>query len=238
MESMNVALLDNNSRIDGLSASFRQHAGGAECKLIDWFLEQDAIRPPRGCRTTLFREPRLESGFPDLVAVIWHEATAREWSDARASLTSAEMRILHFLVHRGPCTEAELSAIFVRQLSSRLERLLDAATVRRTRSHWIARPLSKIFAVRRLVAIEAKLSRWTDVLQQAQLNTWFASESYVLVPKLPKSESFYDSARSHGIGIWTQESGEVYSAAQDATGLPRSYASWLFNEWAWQAART
>lgn len=235
---MNAAILDNNSRIDGLGASFRHHVGGPECELVDWFLKQNAIGTPRGCRVTLFREPRLESGFPDLVAVIWHEATARSWSDARVSLTAADIRILHYMAHRGPCNEEELSGIFVKRLGSRLERLLEAGTIRKTRSHWIARPLSKIFAIRRLVAIEAKLNQWAAVLQQAQLNTWFATESYVLIPKLPKSKSFSDSARTLGIGIWTQECGEVHSAAQDKSGLPRSYASWLFNEWAWRAART
>ena len=236
-ESMSVSILDQNSRIHGLRTSFRKHTDGPERELVNWFLEQDAIRTPRGCRTTLFREPRLESGFPDLVAVTWHERTASEWSDARAELTSAEIRVLHYLAHHGPCTEEELSAIFVNRLSLRLDRLLDAETVRRTSSRWVARPLSKIFAVRRLVAIEAKLSQWADVLQQAHLNTWFATESYVLIPKLPRSESFSDSARSQGIGIWTKEHGEVFSASHHGNALPRSYASWLFNEWVWQAAR-
>lgn len=232
---MSVSILDEHSRISGLGASFRRQTGGPECELVDWFLGQNPIPAPRGCRTTMFREPRLESGFPDLVAVIWHQKTANNWCEARAELTAADIRVLHYLAHHGPCTQEELSAIFVERLPSRLERLLDAETVRRTSSRWYARPLSQIFAVRRLVAVEAKLSQWTAVLEQAQLNTWFASESYVLIPKLPRAESFSDSARLHGIGIWTQEHGEVHSASHLGERLPRSYASWLFNEWVWQA---
>lgn len=234
---MDITVLDNNSKIDGLSASFRQNVDGPEGELIDWFLRQNAIRTPRGCRTTLVREPRLESGFPDLVVVIWHQATAESWSNERATLSSAEIRVLHFLAQNGPTTEKQLSSIFVRDLSSRLECLLDAGTVHRTRSHWVARPLSKIFAIRRLIAIEAKLSQWAEVLQQAQLNTWFATESYVLIPKLPKNVGFSHIARSSGIGVWTKDQGEVYSAPTNGDCLPRSYASWMFNEWVWQAAR-
>ena len=235
--SMTLSILDDSSSKHclGLGAAFRKQVPGPEIDLIDWFLEQQPIRVPRGCRGTIFREPRLESGFPDLVAVIWHINTARQWSPERASLTPADVRVLHHLAHRGPCTEGDLSVLFTDRLRSRLERLEMANTVRRTKTHWHARPLSQTFAVRQIIAFEAKLSKWSAVLEQAYLNTWFASESYVLIPKLPRSSSFEQSARSRGIGIWTKQHGKVSSAAGEANATPRSYASWLFNEWVWRA---
>ena len=234
---MTLSVLDSNTNRKqlGLGASFRKPVPGPEIDLINWFLEQNPIRVPRGCRATIFREPKLESGFPDLVAVIWHVKTARQWSPQRAALTPPDVRVLHHLAHHGPCTEDDLSDLFTSRLRSRLERLELADTVRRTKTHWRARPLSQTFAVRQIIAFEAKLSQWDAVLEQAHLNTWFATESYVLIPKLPRSDDFEDSARSQGIGIWTKTNGKIASATGETNGTPRSYASWLFNEWVWRA---
>ena len=74
-QRMTPSILDSNSETKGLGVSFRKNVPGPEHELLDWFLEQQPIRAPRGCRATFFREPRLESGFPDLVAVIWHVNT-------------------------------------------------------------------------------------------------------------------------------------------------------------------
>lgn len=233
---MSISVLDRNTRITGLRTSFRKAVGGPECELVDWFLGQNPFPVPRGCRGTIFREPRLESGFPDLVAVIWHEKTVKEWSRERANLNASDIRVLHLLAQRGQCTKRELSVIFTDRLTIRLERLEAAGTVRKTKTHWRSRPLSQIFAVRRIIAFEAKLNQWGAVLNQANLNTWFASESYVLIPRLPRSQSFTDLAKSLGIGIWTRDVGQVHAADVDSETLPRSYASWLFNEWVWQAS--
>lgn len=89
-----------SSRTPGLS--FRKGKDGPEQKLLDWFLEQDIISVPRGHKVTVFREPRLPSGFPDLVIVIWKESVARQWTSARASLTASDLRVMHFLECEGP----------------------------------------------------------------------------------------------------------------------------------------
>ncbi len=235
---MTVSVLDCNSRVPDGGPSFRKATGGPECELVDWFLDQDAIGVPRGCSVTVFREPRLESGFPDLVAVVWNEKTANSWCDERSALASADIRVLHYLAQQGPSTLDELSCVFDSRLASRLQRLERAETILRSQNHWRARPLTRTFAVQRIVAFEAKLSQWTSVLHQAFLNTWFASESYVLIPHLPKSATFEETALSRGLGIWTREQGEVQSPSLYPESSPRSYASWLFNEWVWRAHRT
>lgn len=50
----------------GIGTFFRRQRGGPERTLVNWFLENIPVQIPSGCRMTVFQEPRLESGFPDL----------------------------------------------------------------------------------------------------------------------------------------------------------------------------
>src|SRR5688500_7744695 len=77
--------------------SFRRSRSGPEQELVDWFLEQDAVKPGRGERLTIFREPKLASGFPDLVAVVWKESVTGRWTSARRDLTTRDLRVMHHL---------------------------------------------------------------------------------------------------------------------------------------------
>jgi hypothetical protein len=65
------------------------------------------------------------------------------------------------------------------------------------------------------------------------LNTWFASISYLLTPHVPRSEDFRTRASALGVGLWSRKRGIIHQPS--AGTVPRSYASWLFNEWVWKA---
>ena len=84
---MPIAILDSDSaHRSRLDASFRRKRPGPELDLIESFLRAMPLHIPRGCQATVFREPQLESGFPDLVIVVWRVATTREWRPARIAL--------------------------------------------------------------------------------------------------------------------------------------------------------
>ena len=214
----------------------RKSQRGPEGQLVDWLLEELPFEVPRACQATIFREPRLDSGFPDLVVVVWHPPTMRTWVEARCRLMPGDLRLLQYLVTHGPAAEVSLKALFGgRSLRAALNRLEEGALVRPSGSRWIARSLQKSFAVRNIIAIEAKVADWQRAVQQAYLNTWFTAESYVLLPEAGKGHPLRATARKLGIGVVTKAQGLV---RQPRTGgnLPRSYASWLFNEWAWRAS--
>jgi len=185
---------------------------------------------------TIFREPRLESGFPDIVIVTWHEKITQGWRPERISLKSRDFRILQFLYNTKNAKEDELDTYFGRAAKGSLGRLHDAGMIRSVRSSWIPFSLGRLFAATNIIAIEAKIGKWNKVLNQAILNTWFASKSYVLVPKLP-SQKQIDEAKKHGIGVCSLDRGNLKEVDGVSSGLPRSYASWMFNEWAWKSAQ-
>lgn len=234
---MSVSVVDHS--VASLLRNFRCRRPrlGPEATLIEAFLSDLRLHVPRGHHITIFREPRLECGFPDLVIVTWQIATVRRWVSERLALKPRDVRLLHYLSLRGLTSVDELSSAFGTAVLPSLGRLQAAKVVRPGYGgRWKAAPLSQIYAIRSIVAVEAKVLANATVLDQAELNTWFASESYVLLPRMPNNAHFLDLARQRGVGVWANPDGCGRQKAPETRDLPGSYASWLFNEWAWMAA--
>ena len=232
-----MLVVDTLQATSQLGLSFRKRREGPEQELIDWFLEQQIITVPRGHRMTVFREPRLPSGFPDLVIVIWNESVARPWKTSREALGASDLRLMHYLANEGPTTLDDLRSIFAPQVEKRLERLTEAAMVRTSNGRWLARSLATTFAASHIIAVEAKISQWKAALEQAHLNTWFASQSFILVPRIPRNSELLRDADNLGVTVLARES--THFNLQDAArSRPKSYVSWMFNDWAWRAAHS
>lgn len=228
--------VDSDSINSAVGARFRKTRPGPEQDLVESFLRAMPLDIPRGCRATVFREPRLESGFPDLVIVVWREGVTLDWRPERESLGPQDLRLMHFLHHKRHTSEKELVGWFGRQATSSIGRLHEAGMIRPVGPSWAPAALRHSFAASKIIAVEAKVGRWAEVLDQALLNTWFASKSYVLVPSAP-SESQLADAQRLGIGVCSLEDRDVREVASESTQLPRSYASWMLNEWAWRSSQ-
>jgi hypothetical protein len=230
--------INSQSRPGDLILTCRRTRSGPERDLVDAFLEKLNIRLPKGHRMTLFEEPRLESGYPDIVMVIWCTATAEKWSTARFHLTSVDLRLLHFISTRGMHTKAEIRVLFGPRILASLDRLEEAEVLRVRGNQIHPRPLSKLYAVRQILAVEAKVQEWKEALAQASLNRWFATSSYILLPKVPQGTVLMAQAESMGIGVWSAHDARIDARCLPASAAPVSYASWLFNECAWRAGAT
>jgi hypothetical protein len=206
--------------------------------MVQTFLDSLHIKTPRGCSVTLFQEPRLDSGFPDLVVVVWHRATAEKWNPMRLHLQSTDIRVLHYLTTTGASKKTDVERFFGPKVADSLDKLEAAEMVRHTRQRYVARPLPKLYATRNIISVEAKVSEWRDALDQAFTNRWFASESVVLLPKVPRGSVLLSQAESLGVGVWSMDDVCCIDARNKDATPPASYASWLFNEWAWRALNT
>lgn len=216
--------------------SFRAPRGGPEQLLLDWFLSENRVPVRAGYRVSAFREPAIESGAPDLVLVVWKPSVTQHWNSARASLTKSDLKLLQILVHQGPQTTAEIESIGRFPLEEGLGRLERAQVIRKRGRRWHLRPLGDIFAATQILAIEAKISNWRRGLEQAATNRWFASTSYLLMPRAPKNDVFWSQAAAAGVGVWTKE--KCFRGSAAPNGLPCSYASWVFHECAWRQSLT
>jgi hypothetical protein len=228
-----MTIIDSTTNPSKSGILFRKGRSGPEQDLVDWFLELHAVKTKRGERLTIFREPRLPSGFPDLVVVVWNESVATKWATERRSIIPADLRLMQHLAIAGPARTLDLKPLFGPETERSLGRLERADMVVLRKGRWQTRALSRTFAIRRIVAIEAKVAEWRAALDQAFINTWFTAESYVLVPAIPKGANLLETALQHGIGVLSKERPRLVERQMTR---PRSYASWLFNEWTWRLA--
>ena len=231
--SPTISIVDYNNA-ESLGVKARRVMGGPESELVDTFLNRKTFKVPSGHNMTIFREPRLESGIPDLVLVVWKLSITANWNKQRAQLKNEDLRVMQFIYNSGSAPHSMLKDFFSNKVHKNLDRLHAANMIKIIRNEFITRPLSESFAVRSILAIEAKIKEWGKAIRQALLNTWFSSESYLLVPKISNKSRLPEKAKSKGIGILTIVEEDVMLQKYVSKGLPRSYASWLFNEWAWR----
>ena len=209
---------------------------GPELDVIQSFLDRDICGHRGGCALSIFHEPRLETGYPDLVFVYWDRAAADGWPVSRTELTGGDLRLLQYIHGARSLSRAEIRSRQNRLETERsIDRLSAAGTVKVSSRSIRIKPLREIFAVRRIIALEAKIKDWRRGLQQAFLNTWFASESFLLLPRIPAAGSLTDDAARLGVGVLSADrSLSTPQIRSRRDRLPQSYASWLFNEWVWR----
>ena len=206
----------------------RPPRSGPEKDLLHLFLGALPFHAHAGLMTTLFVEPALESGRPDLVVVIWERSLFENLT--AAVLTSRELRLVHHLSVVGTRSLSDLTQDLPWLGPSAVANLVATGFVTIRNGVVRIRPLDEIFGVRALIAVEAKIRDWRQVLVQSRVNRWFASESYVLIPT--PTPSLLAVAKDYGVGVLSVSNVGVklHSPMAAVSGLPTSYGSWVFNE--------
>jgi hypothetical protein len=231
-------ILEFKSTDNKIGISVRTQISGPESDLLNEFVEQYSNQLHSLKRHyALFYEPLLPTGYPDLVVVTYNPKVYENWTCERSALGVLELKLLHHLYFVKGATSSEMEqqlGIDSRLLLRTLEKLMDASLLRRAKQLWLPRQLKKTYGLSNIKTIEAKISDWTSVFNQASMNRWFASESCVLSPVSKPSKQIITQAKEKGIGIYSMPTGLKVKTIQKALrsgGCPISYASWMFNEW-------
>lgn len=211
----------------GVSATFRRPTPGAEFDLLLSYLEQSLPMPEDSESLAVFVEPCVETGCPDAVAVYWRSSVNPGLSGWSA-LTSVDDRILQFVWLEGMTDGARIESVLGRAAARRVRELVTMGFLAE-RSAGLAVGDGGL-VLSRLIAIEAKIGGPGAALAQAVRNTWYASESYVLMPSVPATKALCDRYQACGVGIVTP-SDEIASPSVPARefGLPQSHLTWRFN---------
>jgi hypothetical protein len=210
---------------------------GDEYNLVKQFIEYYVTIFSRYDKTNnlaIFVEPRIESGFPDVVFAIFRPSILNNWSDERKKLDINDFKVLSFLCYTRNAKGANIISklgLHEKQTIFSLEKLMSAKLISYRNNYWKARELRDIFSIKKLVAVEAKLNNVNKVIGQSFINTWFASHSYALTNTVkPQNETVQTFSRC-GIGLYCK--GKQFNKVVEAKrySLPSSYQSFLFNEW-------
>lgn len=218
--------------------AFRQPTAGPELDIVHQYCQEHLTGLEEGNAVSVFLEPKLDSGFPDIVVVFWDQSVAQRWPNERSDLLSRDLPIIHYVNMTGSMPISMLVKRFgARKASDVMLRLSDAQVVEVRTDGLYRKPVEEVYAVKRLVAIEAKVKDWRKGLEQAFQNTWFASESYLLLGTLPQRGGLAACAKRLGVGVMHKEQSLLEPYLKSTVGmLPASHASWIFNEWAWKYA--
>lgn len=212
---------------------------GPEAQLLRTVLKTEFLIG-RSLPAVFFHEPQLPTGLPDLVAVYLSNGKL-EVNRHRLKLRQSHVRLLHFLyVARKASAESisEQLRIPAKQLSVLLRDLRQAHLITDNGTDVRPRSLSRVFGVKYIIAIEAKVSNWSRALVQAVGNYWFASHSYILIPRTKVLPKVIARAEELGVGVLVLDGSSISVTLEPRKRkLPGSYGSWLLNEWALRRRR-
>lgn len=179
-------------------------------------------------------EPQLINSVPDIVFIYWDRTATNEWGKSRLNLETNDYKLIQFLHAKGAQKKEPLQSFFPRGLDHSLRRLQLSGIIKESKNGWMLNTFKKIFAVKKIITFEAKMSASERALEQALLNLRFSSESYLLTPTSVRKLKTVEQAKKYGVGIWSH-SAQVEKPIINAKKqpLPQSYLSWLLNDLVW-----
>jgi hypothetical protein len=223
--------LKRHTCCDFVYVSPRFKARGPERDFVDDFLltglsilsQRNRIKYPCG----LLIEPSTSFNYPDIVYVEF-ESNVTIQEVGSCSLTSRDAQILHRIYNNN----FENDFICFEFISSNIEainKLSHLGFLRR--KNYNGNNIQYLvprcgFGIRKIIAIEAKLASYKYAFRQGSGNTWFASESYVLIPNKYKSHAepinYFEN-----VGIIMETDGYHITSVARKQGIPISIGSWL-----------
>jgi len=233
---MNQVILFNCNRPD-IGLYTRSATLGVEYALVEQFIEyycQMFTRNNKKIQLAVFIEPRIESGFPDVVFASYRPSIINNWSDEREALDIYDLKLLSHLCTTKNALGAKLISklgFSEKQTLTSLEKLMNAKLVLYRERSWRVHDMRDVFSLTKLIAVEAKLNDISKVIEQTHLNTWFASHSYALTNSTKPQNETVRTFSKYGIGLYCKgpQFRKVVEAKQYI--LPSGYLSFQFNEW-------
>lgn len=231
----NKVIIFENEAID-INYKARKPTFGPELELTNQFISSiTQSYKNKNYNLALFVEPKISSGYPDVVIAEYHPRLMDTWVEGREKLASNDFTLLSILYTNKILSFQQL--IDTTHLSSRdilvsTEKLLDCQMIDRKNGYWMLVNKKKLFTIRKLSAIEAKINNWQTALTQATLNIGYASESFILSNVKTPKESTIKMIKEHGIGIYNmyEDKATMVSEAK-VFPMANNKTVWQFNEW-------
>ena len=189
-----IMMFDHN--IENIGLFTRPTTQGEELELVEEFIDyyiHAFLKNNKVNNLAVFVEPKVASGFPDIVFASYSPKILDNWSEEREKLTVNDLKVMSHLIMTGGSTGSDLISglkMSERVTLQSIENLLDANLICRVHGLWKPVNIGKIYNIKKLVSVEAKMTDMKKVAEQSLINTWFASQSYALTNSAnPQSEN-------------------------------------------------
>ena len=228
-----IYLVDTSIPQIGYSA--RHVTLGEEYELVKTFINQISQKRTRldGCKILIFLEPQIDSGYPDIV-IVKYKPLIHENSKIKSRLTSSHYKVLYEVDRKKKIGKVFLSrylGINIQELCKLLRDLENANLVRLVNESVYRKAYRDYFCIKKIIAIEAKIDKWKDAMDQALLNTRFSNESYILMRKDKCRNCYEEKCREWGIGVFLLNGKMKLHVRPQKNPMPGSYIPFVFNDW-------
>ena len=230
-----MEVYDNYKKI---GIDYRPITEGEENEMVRGFIEyrkESFAKRKTDNGMMIFTETKINQSYPDIIFIEYIHQKYDNWCEKRNMLVKDDYKVLHFIYQRNSVTSQQIIKglnISYQKLLLSIESLIDAKLVDRLDGEWAILNKKDMFGVKKIETVEAKISNWNKVIQQALINKSFASESFVLSKRkrFPKQRDV-EMANSFGIGIYLFDSNK-YSQISKAkySKFPLNYNSIYLNE--------
>lgn len=232
-----MPIIEIRDNYEHIGIHSRKPTYGKELDMVNDFINYRISyyqeKPER--QLAIFVEPKINNAYPDIIFAEYNPNIYESWVDIRNTLDLFDMKILNCIINH----ELISSEDIVRELSIKykgllfsLEKLYDSKLIYRTNSKWTALK-ENVIGLLNIECVEAKISKWHEVFQQALLNKSFSSESSVLTklkgnPRNDICKTFDD----FGIGIYLFDDIEFSRLSMPYNNnIPINHNSLYLNEW-------
>lgn len=228
-----VTIIDNS--ID-IGIKFRNQTEGPELNLVYNFIDNiSSTFKHKTNNLAIFVEPLVDTTYPDIVFLEYSPKYIDKWKYARNKLDKNDIKLLSIIKQFESITSPSLynrTKIEYKTLLSSLEKLLDSELIDRKNQKWMIKPTKEIFYTKKITSVEAKINQLDNLLQQADINNWFSSESYALSSVKKPQKKTIEKFINYGIGLYSMNDNKLWELTKaKRQSIPNNYASWMFNEW-------
>lgn len=230
-----VLVFDHNRKDIGLYT--RTSTQGDELNLVGDFIDYYINIFLKNNKTTnlaVFVEPKVASGFPDIVFASYSPRIMDNWSEQREMLRTVDLKVLsHLLLTKGSSGSELMAGLMLSEKDTiqAIEKLLDCNMISRSQGLWKPVETKKLYSIKKLVSVEAKMTDIKKVAEQSLVNTWFASQSYALMGTSNPQSSTIKKFEKQGTGLYCKKKGFQKIVEAKKMASPSSYQSLQFNEW-------
>ncbi|GAB1475525.1 hypothetical protein MASR2M70_03570 [Bacillota bacterium] len=220
-----------------LGINSRPITGGPEFNMVKNFIDhrKELFQETPTEKMAIFIETKINNVYPDVIFCTYNPQEFEKWNNNRNKISTTDLKILHYIYSKGNVTSQRIIkdlSIQYKTFVNSIEALFDAELIDRKEGHWSICNNKSVFGVRHIEAVEAKIGKWEEVLQQAIINKCFASESSILYKRKnnPDSEVMRKTSE-FGIGVYlyNDENFSCFSCAKH-NDFPMNYNSIFINE--------